>query len=52
MKQRSRRQKASRPDRSYRRLKLASLMIHYNTGCRDEEVLYWKKIDEDFFDPE
>lgn len=33
-------------------LKLASLMIRYNTGCRDEEVLYRKKIDEDFFDPE
>ena len=33
-------------------LKLASLMIRYNTGCRDEEVLYRKKIDEDFFDHE
>ena len=32
--------------------KLASLMIRYNTGCRDEEVLYRKKIDEDFFDQE
>ena len=33
-------------------LKLASLMIRYNTGCRDEEVLYRKRIDEDFFDQE
>ncbi|MCY4560541.1 MAG: restriction endonuclease [Chloroflexi bacterium] len=33
-------------------LKLASLMIRYNTGCRDEEVLYRKKIDEDFFGQE
>lgn len=29
---------------------LARLMIRYNIGCRDEEILYIKKIDEDFFD--
>lgn len=31
---------------------LARLMIRYNVGCRDEEVLHIKKLDEDFFDPE
>jgi len=31
---------------------LARLMIRYNVGCRDEEVLYLKKVDEDFFDTE
>jgi len=30
--------------------KLAKLMIQYNIGCRDEEVLHLKKVDEDFFD--
>lgn len=30
---------------------LARLMIRYNVGCRDEEVLHLKKIDEDFFEP-
>lgn len=30
----------------------AKLMIRYNIGCRDEEVLHLKKIDEDFFDSE
>lgn len=30
---------------------LARLMIRYNVGCRDEEVLHVKKIDEDFFEP-
>jgi len=25
-------------------------MIRYNIGCRDEEVLHLKKIDEDFFE--
>ena len=30
--------------------KLAGLMIRYNVGCRDEEVLHLKKIDEDFFE--
>jgi restriction system protein len=29
---------------------LTKLMIRYNVGCRDEEVLHLKKIDEDFFD--
>ena len=29
---------------------LAKLMIRYNVGCRDEEVLYLKKVDEDFFE--
>jgi restriction system protein len=29
---------------------LARLMIRYNIGCRDEETLHIKKIDEDFFD--
>jgi len=32
------------------KFKLADLMIQYNIGCRDEDVLYIKKIDEDFFD--
>jgi len=31
-------------------IQLAQLMIRYNVGCRDEEVLYLKKIDEDFFE--
>lgn len=29
---------------------LARLMLRYNIGCRDEEILHLKKIDEDFFD--
>ena len=29
---------------------LARLMIRYNIGCRDEEILHLKKIDEDFFE--
>ncbi len=29
---------------------LARLLIRYNIGCRDEEVLHVKKIDEDFFE--
>ena len=29
---------------------LATLMIRYNIGCRDEEVLHLKKVDEDFFE--
>jgi restriction system protein len=29
---------------------LASLMIRYNVGCRVEETLHIKKIDEDFFE--
>lgn len=32
-------------------LQLTRLMIRYNVGCRDEEVLHLKKIDEDFFEP-
>ena len=31
---------------------LARLMIRYNIGCRDEDVLHLKKVDEDFFDNE
>ncbi len=31
-------------------LQLAKLMIRYNVGCRDEEVLHLKRIDEDFFE--
>lgn len=30
-------------------VQLAKLMIRYNIGCRDEEVLHLKKVDEDFF---
>jgi len=29
---------------------LAKLMIRYNVGCRIEEVLHIKKVDEDFFE--
>jgi restriction system protein len=29
---------------------LAKLMIRYNVGCRIEETLHIKKIDEEFFD--
>ncbi len=29
---------------------LTKLMIRYNVGCRDEEVLHIKRIDEDFFE--
>lgn len=29
---------------------LAKLMIRYNIGCRDEEVLHIKKLDEEYFD--
>jgi restriction system protein len=31
---------------------LARLMLRYNIGCRDEEILHLKKVDEDFFDAE
>lgn len=31
-------------------LQLTRLMVRYNVGCRDEEVLHLKKIDEDFFE--
>jgi len=30
---------------------LARLMIRYNVGCRDEEIIHLKKLDEDFFEP-
>jgi restriction system protein len=30
--------------------RLAKLMIRYNVGCRIEEVLHIKKVDEDFFE--
>ncbi len=29
---------------------LAKLMIRYNVGCRDEETLHLKKVDEEFFE--
>lgn len=29
---------------------LARLMLRYNIGCRDEDVLHLKKVDEDFFE--
>ena len=29
--------------------RLGDLMIRHNVGCRVEETLYLKKIDEDFF---
>ena len=31
-------------------VQLTKLMVRYNVGCRDEDVLYLKKIDEDYFD--
>lgn len=31
-------------------LHLSRLMIRYNVGCRDEDVLHLKKVDEDFFE--
>ncbi len=31
-------------------VELARLLTRYNIGCRDEDVLHLKKIDEDFFD--
>lgn len=30
--------------------KLTHLMLRYNIGCRDERVVFVKKIDEAFFD--
>jgi restriction system protein len=33
-------------------VQLTRLMIRYNVGCRDEDVLHLKKIDEDFFEQE
>lgn len=32
-------------------LQLSRLMIRYNVGCRDEDVLHVKRVDEDFFEP-
>ena len=29
---------------------LAALMLRYNIGCRDEDILHLKKVDEDFFE--
>jgi restriction endonuclease Mrr len=29
---------------------LAKLMIRYNIGCRDQDIIHVKKIDEDYFD--
>ncbi len=31
-------------------VQLTKLMIRYNVGCRDVDVLHLKKVDEDFFD--
>ncbi|MGZ5270905.1 MAG: restriction endonuclease [Ramlibacter sp.] len=31
-------------------VQLSRLMVRYNVGCRDEDVLHLKKVDEDFFD--
>ena len=31
-------------------VQVARLMIRYNIGCRDEEILHLKKVDEDFFE--
>lgn len=31
-------------------VELAKLMLRYDIGCRNEDVLYLKKIDEDFFE--
>jgi restriction system protein len=31
-------------------VQLSRLMIRYNVGCRDEELLHLKKVDEDFFE--
>ena len=31
-------------------IQFARLMARYNIGCRDEEILHLKKIDEDFFE--
>lgn len=31
---------------------LARLMLRYNIGCRDEEILHLKKVDEEFFEQE
>lgn len=31
-------------------IQLAKLLMRYNIGCRDEDILHIKKIDEDFFE--
>ncbi len=31
-------------------VELAKLMLRYNIGCRNEDVLYLKKVDDDFFE--
>lgn len=31
-------------------MQFSHLMIRYNIGCRDEEILHLKKVDEDFFE--
>jgi restriction system protein len=31
-------------------VQLARLMIRYNIGCRDEQILHLKKVDEEFFE--
>lgn len=31
-------------------VQLTRLMIRYNIGCRDEDILHLKKVDEDFFE--
>ena len=31
-------------------MQLARLMVRYNVGCREEEVLSLKRLDEDFFE--
>lgn len=33
-------------------IQLSKLMIRYNVGCRDEEVLHLKRIDDEFFEGE
>ena len=33
-------------------VQLSKLMIRYSIGCRDEEVLYLKKVDDEFFEVE
>jgi restriction system protein len=30
--------------------RLAELMLRYNIGCEDQEILHLKKVDEEFFE--
>ena len=30
--------------------RLAGLMLRYNIGCEDQEILHLKKVDEEFFE--